>query len=355
MVRLRPIKPVSAGVAALACLLALAAAGSFAARARAEPLFANSAAAADGTTAYEVAELHGDMNLHYIAMPGNKNFGQEWVDLHFVEIEDATVRPNATPTAGRPYMIITGYVQSSYAGSNAGLTCSGVFSLRPGAPSPISWSNLDVVLNAPFSGMYVQSSGRKSSSCAIAPNGGVGIGGDPFPAGPDELGFARRVTQTCDYVSGCKDLPPVIVDTPTNVSHLTVDPQLNQPDPLFADNGDPIFYWMLDAMTQDLIDETRPLRSHGNGVILIPDPLWQHSKDFQVKVTVKYRDSALVATGDASSPNGVIKNVPIGLTPAGRKLLLGRTLSAPAPFTLSVSIRGPGGTRTQRSTVTVSL
>ena len=58
---------------------------------------------------------------------------------------------------------------------------------------------------------------------------------------------------------------------------------------------------MLDGVIQDLIDESQPLRSHGNGVIPIPDPLWQHSKDCQVKVTVKHRDSVLVATGGASS------------------------------------------------------
>lgn len=353
--RFCPLKLLSAGVAALVCLLVSAAAGTFAAPVRAERLFADSAAAAERTTGYEVAELHGDMNLYYVPEPGDKNFGQEWLDLHFVEIEDATVRPHATPSAGRPYMIVTGYVQSSYAPPNAGLSCSGVFSLRQGAPSPIVWSDVDVVLNAPFGGLYVRSSGPPGSNCDVTPNGGVGIGGDPFPAGPDELGFARRVTQTCGYPSGCKDLPPVTVHAPTNVSYLTADPQLSQPDPLFADNEDPLFYWMLDAVTQDLIDESQPLRSHGNGVILIPDPLWQHSKDFEVKVTVKYRDAVLVATGGASSPDGVVKAVPIALTSSGRNMLLRRTLSAPTPFTLSVSIIGPGGNRRQTSAVTVQF
>jgi hypothetical protein len=126
---------------------------------RAERLFADSAAAAERTTGYEVAELHGDMNLYYVLEPGDKNFGQEWVDLRFVEIEDATARSHATPSAGRPYMIVTGYVQSSFVPPNAGLSCSGVFSLRQGAPSPIVRSDVDVVLHAPFSGLYVQSSG----------------------------------------------------------------------------------------------------------------------------------------------------------------------------------------------------
>ncbi len=77
MIRLCPLKLLSAGVAALACLLVSVVAGTFAAPVRAERLFADSAAAAERTTGYEVAELHGDMNLYYVLEPGDKNFGQE--------------------------------------------------------------------------------------------------------------------------------------------------------------------------------------------------------------------------------------------------------------------------------------
>ena len=289
--------------------------------------------------------FHGLLNEYYIPKPGNKNFGQQWLEVVFDAVEQARITAHGLIPDGHPEVIVTGYVQSSYAPPNAGLSCSGVLSPRPGAPDPFAWSDVDVVGSAPLDARFIQSSGAAGSSCAS----GVGIGGDPFPAGPDELGFTRLIVQTCDYKTGCPNPRPVSVNIPTNISLLVATMELHRPAVIEGDDKFE-FNWLLDAISADVLIPTGPLRTRGSAVVPIPNALRISAPNLKLFVSVD-AGSTVEASGSASG--APIKSVSLALTAAGRALLLRRSLPSLTVFQVRVSAKGGTGPPAMSQSVTV--
>lgn len=307
-------------VAALVGLLTL----TVAAHAASGPTATAAGGSGGSSQGYAIADFHGLMRQYYIPEPGNKNFGQEWLEVYFDAVEEAKITAHGLIPHSRPDVIVTGSVQSSYAPPNAGLSCSGVLSPRPGAPDPFSWSDLEVVGSAPLDARFVQSTGARGSSCV----GGGDVGGDPFPAGRDELAFTRLVVQTCPYATGCPERRPVSVHTPTNTSLFVATMELRRPA-VVAGADKVLFNWLLDAISADVLIPTGKLRTRGSAVVPIPKLLWNPPPDLNLSVTV---DAGSTVEATASASGAPIRSVRLALTSTGRALLLGRSLHRPTVF-----------------------
>lgn len=325
-------------VVALAGLLALTAAPATASG----PLGTSAGGSSQG---YAIADFHGLMRQYYIPEPGNKNFGQEWLEVYFDAVEEARITAHGLIPHSRPDVMITGSVQSSYAPPNAGLSCSGVLSPRPGAPDLFSWSDAEVVGSAPLDPRFVQSTGAPGSSCA----GGGDVGGDPFPAGAAELAFTRSAVQICSYATGCPERGPVRVAIPTNTSLFVATMELHRLAVVKGADKD-MFNWLLDAISADVLIPTGRLRTHGSASVPIPKLLWNSLPSLKLFATV---DAGSTVEASASASGVPIRSVRLALTSAGRALLLGRSLQSPTIFRVRMS--GTVGTQWQALSQSVTV
>ena len=129
------------------------------------------------------AKYSGKIVESFVYQPSNPAVWHEQLTFSFDEVETVTINAQGLASPGRPKLTLSGTITSTYAAPNAAKSCTGKFTVRPGAPSPFSFTNTTVVAHLPTSGTYAQSS-SKSADCAVAVNQAIGVAGNPLQGAP---------------------------------------------------------------------------------------------------------------------------------------------------------------------------
>ena len=141
---------------------------------------ARAALSNDGTV---TAEYSGKLAQAYVANPSDPAYDQGNVTFTWDETATFALSGRAehdeTSRLVRWKLTVSGGYQVTAAPPNQGRDCTSTFSLRPGAPNPISvfYNNGAVGVTAamPVAGQFVQSStSDPHSDCYVQPNGSVG-------------------------------------------------------------------------------------------------------------------------------------------------------------------------------------
>ena len=111
--------------------------------------------------------------------------------------------------------------------------------------------------------------------------------------------------------------------------------------------------WEAGLLDSHLLAAGGTLRSHGATLVALPASLSAHSIH---RLDAQVTDGPVVVARAAgrSAANATITSLTITLTPAGRALLLRRTLAHPTTFRLQAWLHGAAGTVTRGVIVTVS-